>query len=153
MLSLGPRVKTAYAIFLVGGNHQEHRVSNDPENHDHRLQEARWERDCGTCSTTWPSQPPLTLFPAKGPVSWGRDLPSKHGAQHCTWPPPCSVPFRGRFPHLSAISHVHGGTWMKYDNPVGLGVRGISSSRGHSNPTTGRWWAPESGCRLSKGLE
>ena len=100
-----------------------------------------------------PSQPPLTLFPAKGPVSWGRDLPSKHGAQHCTWPPPCSVPFRGRFPHLSAISHVHGGTWMKYDNPVGLGVRGISSSRGHPNPTTGRWWAPESGCRLSKGLE
>lgn len=39
--------------------------------------------------------------PCQGLCEWDRDLPSKHGAQHCTWPPPCSVPFRGRFPPLS----------------------------------------------------
>ena len=81
------------------------------------------------------------------------DLPFQAWCQHCAWPPPCSVPFRGRFPHLSR--HITR-PWRYMDE-----IRQPSWAGGSRNqqlprapnltPKGKRWWrATKAGCRLSR---
>ena len=68
MLSLGPRVKTAYAIFWWKETTRSTALAMTlKHDHEHRLQ---MERDCGTCSTTLSAT--FNTVPCQGPSELGQ---------------------------------------------------------------------------------
>mgnify|MGYP003657062663 CR=1 FL=1 len=146
MLSLGPRIKTAYPKLLVEsthlggaphksvpppllrskvGSHQEHRVSNDPR-HDHGCPVGVWHM------LNYPQITPSASELAKAQCPAGSGISQSKHAFHTCLAPNLLCPLTEPGSLTCAIApQVHGGTWMKRAGPVGLGVRGISTSRGH----------------------